>query len=228
MNITKHAEFFNPATVKENIHIIGCGAVGSTLAFTLAKLGITNFVLYDEDVVESKNIANQMFRAADIGSPKTEAVKKMICEMNPDAERDIKIEGFYTNQKLDGYVFIAVDNIEIRKSIVQGNKFNLNIKAMFDFRMRLEDAQHYAADWSSIEMKDDLFETMDFTHEEEVASTPRSACHEVLSIFYTIMGIVSCGVENFVHFCKNPDDLQKMMIYDTKFHCIDSFPRTDI
>ena len=60
MNTNKHYEFFQPETVSENIHIIGCGAIGSILAFSLAKLGLTKIVLYDEDVVEDKNVANQM------------------------------------------------------------------------------------------------------------------------------------------------------------------------
>lgn len=227
MNTNKHYEFFQPDSVKENIHIIGCGAIGSTIAFMLAKLGLTNITLYDEDVVEAKNVANQMYRATDIGKPKTEALRDMLIEVNPDIEHKIKLKGFYTNQRLDGYVFMAVDSIEIRKKIVECNKFNTNVIAVFDFRMRLEDAQHYAADWNSLKMKDELIASMDFTEEEAQASTPRSACHETLSIFYTITGIVSCGIENFVHFVKDKTSLQKMMLYNAKFHVIDSFARDD-
>ena len=32
MNLNKHREFFNPDEMHEQIHIIGCGAVGSTIA----------------------------------------------------------------------------------------------------------------------------------------------------------------------------------------------------
>lgn len=228
MNLNKHYEFFQPNSVKENIHIIGCGAIGSTLAFMLAKLGLTNITLYDEDVVESKNVANQMYRATDIGKQKTEALKDLLIEINPDIEGSIKLKGFYTNQRLDGYVFLAVDSIDIRRKVVECNKFNTSVVAMFDFRMRLEDAQHYAADWSSMKMRDEFFASMDFTEEEAQESTPRSACHETLSIFYTITGIVGCGIENFVHFVKEKASLQKMMLYNAKFHAIDSFARDDI
>lgn len=227
MNTNKHYEFFQPDSVKEKIHIVGCGAIGSTIAFMMAKLGLTNIVLYDEDVVEAKNVANQMYRAADIGRPKTEALRDLLIEINPEIESRIELKGFYTNQQLDGYVFMAVDSIEVRKKITKVNKFNPNVVAVFDFRMRLEDAQHYAADWSSVKMKDDLEESMNFTHEEAAAQTPRSACHETLSIFYTITGIVGCGIENFVHFVKDRASLQKMMLYDAKWHAIDSFGRDD-
>ena len=228
MNTNKHYEFFQPETVSENIHIIGCGAIGSILAFSLAKLGLTKIVLYDEDVVEDKNVANQMYSYADIGKPKTEALKERLVRMNPDIERDLVIKGFYKDAPLDGYVFMAVDSIEVRKKIVNANKYNPNVVAMFDFRMRLEDAQHYAADWRSVKMKDELYQTMDFTEEEAQAQTPVSACNETLSIFYTIMGIVGCGVQNFVHFVKDNASLQKQMIYDSKWNVIDSFPRNDV
>ena len=32
MNLNKHYEFFNPMSVTDEIHIIGCGAIGSTIA----------------------------------------------------------------------------------------------------------------------------------------------------------------------------------------------------
>ena len=228
INVNKHYEFFQPDSVKEKIHIVGCGAIGSTLAFMLAKLGLTDFVLYDEDVVEGKNVANQMYRSIDIGKPKTEALKDMLVEINPDIESRIELKGFYVDQQLDGYVFMAVDSIDVRRKIVECNKFNMNVVAMFDFRMRLEDAQHYAADWSSVKMKDELFASMDFTEEEAQESTPRSACHETLSIFYTITGIVGCGIENFVHFVKDKASMQKMMFYNSKWHAIDTFNRDDV
>lgn len=227
MNTNKHYEFFQPDRVKEKIHIIGCGAIGSTLAFQLAKLGLTNFVLWDNDIVEDKNVANQMFRHIDIGKSKTEALKDILIEINPEIEYKIELREWYTNEPLEGYVFMAADSIKVRNTIVKSNKFNNNVKAVFDFRMRLEDAQHYAADWESIEMKDDLIKSLDFTDEEADAQTPRSACHETLSIFYTITGIVTCGVQNFVHFVKDPKSVQKMMFYNAKFNTIDAFARDD-
>lgn len=223
MNTNKHYEFFQPESVKEKIHIIGCGAIGSTLAFFMAKLGLTNIVLWDEDIVEDKNVANQMYGFNDIGRLKTEALRDILININPLIEQDIELRGFYTNEQLEGYVFMAVDSIDVRKAIATNNKFNMKIEAIFDFRMRLEDAQHYAADWKNVEMKDALFKSMDFTQEEADEQTPRSACNETLSIFYTITGIVGEGINNFVQFTKDRSSLQKMTLYNAKFHALDSF-----
>lgn len=223
MDTRKHYEYFQPESVKENIHIIGCGAIGSTVAFLLAKLGLKNFILYDEDVVEAKNVANQMYRSVDIGKPKVEALKEMMIEINPELENSIKTKGFYKNEQLNGYVFIAADSIKVRRAVVESNKYNMKVVAMFDFRMRLEDAQHYAADWNNVAMKDALLASMDFTDEEAAEETPRSACHETLSFLPTITGIVGWGVDNFVRFTKNHADLKKMILFNAPLHAIDAF-----
>ena len=223
MNTAKHYEYFQPDRIKENIHIIGCGAIGSTVAFLLAKLGLTNLILYDEDVVESKNVANQMYRDVDIGKPKVEALKDMLIDINPDLKDTIQTRGFYKDEQLDGYVFMAADSIVVRRSIAESNKYNMNVIGMFDFRMRLEDAQHYAADWSSVRMKDDLLASMNFTDEEAAEQTPRSACHETLSFMPTITSICSWGVDNFVRFVKDKTQLKKQILLNAPLHAVDAY-----
>lgn len=228
MDTRKHHDFFQPEKVKENIHIIGCGAIGSTIAESLVRLGLTNLILYDYDIVEPKNIANQMFRTVDIGKSKTEALAEMLMDINPDLKKTLRIEGKYEGQKLDGYIFLAVDNIDVRKNIVKDNKFNAKILAIFDFRMRLEDAQHYAADWKSIKMQDELYASMDFTQEEAEEQTPVSACNEPLSVMFTVRGIVNAGIENFVYFVKNKANLKKCIVHQAFAMANMVFDRSDI
>ena len=129
MDLSKSFEYFDPNAVDGKCHIIGCGSVGSTIAENLARLGITKFVLYDFDIVEPHNLANQMFVNADIKKPKIEATKRIITDINPEAESTIELhpEG-YTGQKLNGYVFLAVDNIDLRRDICTKQKQNQNIK----------------------------------------------------------------------------------------------------
>ena len=200
MNLSKSIEYFDPTKVDGKCHIIGCGSVGSTVAELLTRLGVKNFVLYDFDHVEAHNLANQMFVNADIKTPKVEAVKRIITEINPEAEPTIEIcaEG-YKNQRLNGYVFLCVDNIDLRREICHKNRMNKAIKAMFDFRTRLEDAQHYAALWSDLKQVDNLIKTMDFSHEEAHAATPVTACGTELGVAPTVRVICSLGVCNFMN-----------------------------
>ena len=115
MDLSKSYEFFQPENV-DRIHIIGCGSVGSTVAELLARYGLTKFSLYDFDEVEPHNIVNQMFVQSDIGKNKVECVAKMITAINPEAEKDIKMfNKGWNGQNLDGYVFLCVDNIDLRR-----------------------------------------------------------------------------------------------------------------
>ena len=203
MDLTKSIEYFNPIDVRAKCHIIGCGSVGSTVAELLARLGITKFVLYDFDKVEAHNIANQMFKHSDIKSPKVDAVKRIITEINPEAERTIEIHSDgYKDQRLNGYVFLCVDNIDLRREICAKNRMNRSIKAVFDFRTRLEDAQHYAANWNDMKQVDNLIKTMAFTHDEAHAATPVTACGTELGVAPTVRMVCTLGVCNFMNFIR--------------------------
>lgn len=214
MDLSKSYDFLKPEDVRERINIIGCGAVGSTVAENLARFGFTNISLFDFDVVEPKNVANQMFTSEDIGKAKVDAVANMIIKINPEAAEGLKIyRDGWKGQKLSGYVFLCVDNIDLRREIAEQNKFNNHIKAMFDFRMRLTDAQHYAADWSDMKHVEAFLNSMAFTHEEAIKETPVSACNIVLSVCPTVRIIVANGIANFVNFVKGKA-MKKMILID--------------
>lgn len=201
MDLAKSREAFDPSKFDERIYIIGCGAGGSTIAEMLARYGLTRITLFDDDVVDSHNIANQMYRAHDIGVPKVEALRSIICEINPEAKEDIEIyDERYVDQPLDGYVFLCVDRIETRREICERHKHNTNIKAVFEFRNRLYDAQHRAADWSKPAQVKDLIKSMQFSHEDAMRDTPVNACNLPMSVAPTLREISSIGVKNFHNF----------------------------
>lgn len=204
MNLAKSFEFFNPETCQGRIHIIGCGSVGSTVAELLARFGLVNFSLYDFDTVEEHNLVNQMFDTGDVGHAKVDATLEHLKLINPEIAQFAKIypKG-YEGQKLSGYVFLCVDNIDLRRRIVQENKFNMNIKAMFDFRTALTSGQHYAADWSKQEHIKSLLDTMDFSHEEAEKNVPVSACKISLCVAPTVRLVSMVGVTNFINFVKD-------------------------
>lgn len=208
--IEKFAGFFNPAIVEDNIHIIGCGAIGSTLALQLTRCGLTNITLWDFDKVESHNLANQQYRYNDVGEAKTASLHQIMLEINPQIKVNIKDR--YTDEQLSGYVFMAVDSIDVRKDIVKNNLYNTTVKAVFDFRMRLKDAQHYGCDWTELEDRKNLQKTMDFTQEEADKATPVNACGMSMSIIPTIETVISYGVANFINYLHEPKQLKKFIM----------------
>jgi len=64
--------------------IAGCG-IGSTIAEACVRLGFEQLVLIDKDHVEPHNLNRQDFTAADIGSPKVEALARRLHAINPSA-----------------------------------------------------------------------------------------------------------------------------------------------
>ena len=223
MNLSKSLEYFNPSTIKDKIHIIGCGSVGSTLAENLVRCGLTSLVLWDMDIVEPKNIVNQMFYERHVNSKKTEALLDILKDINPDVEKKTKLKSDgWRGETLSGYIFLCVDNIELRKEIVEKHMNNPMVKAVFDFRTLLESAQHYAADWSDTKMKEDLLNTMQFSHEEATAETPTSACGITLGVCTTVRSIVALAVANFIRFTKG-QGIKKLMLLDLESFSVDAF-----
>lgn len=217
MDLSKSYEYFQPEKHNERVHIVGCGSVGSTLAENLARCGVSRFVLWDFDVVEPHNLANQMFLEKDVKRPKVEALLDMLCEINPEIRQTSKLKpNGWQGEMLSGFVFLCVDNIELRRKIVEQHMNQPFVKAMFDFRTGLEDAQHFAADWSNPQMKQDFLASMDFSHEEAMAETPVSACNVTLGVCPTVRIICAYGVANFMNFC-NGRPLQKVVLADA-FH----------
>lgn len=216
MNLSKSLEYFDPInTVQGQIHVIGVGAMGSRVAELLVRLGIPKIHIWDMDIVEDKNITNQLYLHHQIGMNKTDALEEILMDINP--ELTVVKHGKYTDQSLSGYIFLNVDSIELRYKIASDNKDNMHIKAMFDCRMRLEDAQSYAADWSNEKQKQQFISSMDFTDAEAVEATPVSACGTTLSVASTVVSTAAFTVSNFMNLVRNNKKEFGTMIFVNAF-----------
>lgn len=223
MDLSKSYDFFQPDKDDARIHIVGCGSVGSTIAENLARCGVTKMTLWDFDTVEPRNVCNQMFRQQDVGRLKVEALKDILMDINPDVadELELKPDG-WKGKLMSGYVFLCVDNIELRREIVEKHMDSPYVKAMFDVRTMLTGAQHYAADWSNYKMKQDFLKSMQFSHEEAAEETPVSACGVVLGIVTTVRLICGMCVNNFIRFVKE-EGLWKFVQIDGFTGILDCF-----
>lgn len=223
MDLSKSYDFFQPEKDDAKIHIVGCGSVGSTIAENLARCGVKNMVLWDFDTVEAHNIVNQMFRQQDVGKSKVEALKDILCDINPEISDTVELKpDGWQGRLMSGYIFLCVDNIELRRQIVEKHMDSPYVKAVFDFRTLLESAQHYAADWSDYKMKQDLLKSMQFSHEEAAAETPVSACGVTLGVATTVRLVCALGVNNYINFVKG-NGIKKLVIIDGFNFMLDAF-----
>ena len=114
------------------IAVFGIGGVGSFVVEGLARSGIGNFILVDDDNVSITNLNRQIIAThKTLEKPKVEVAKERILEINPDAKVEIYQEFFTPNSKeiLDNsidYVVDSVDTVTAKIELVVRAK-NLNI-----------------------------------------------------------------------------------------------------
>lgn len=222
MNLNKHLEFIAPSSYPKPIHIIGVGAIGSRVAEQLVRIGFQEIHIYDFDVVEDANVTNQYYDAYDVGVLKIDALEEHLYDINPNTLLIRKHER-YIDQKLDGAVFLCVDSINLRRDIVTKSLSNKQIDVMFDMRMRLTDAQGYAAIWRNKVQVEQLLNSMSFDDKDD--TTPLSVCGTTLSVAPTVVTIVALQVMNFISFIKN-GSVKQVIFVDTMEMILKAFSYT--
>jgi len=107
---------------KIKVGIVGVGGIGSQVSQNLAYLGINNFVLIDDDLVEKSNL-NRLVGAlpddAKNKKPKVDVAGKVIAGINPEAKIEKYLQNLRYAQVLDAlaktdYLFGCVDNDSAR------------------------------------------------------------------------------------------------------------------
>lgn len=217
MNLNKSLEFFNPVKVDAPIHVIGIGAMGSRIAELLVRLGIERINIWDMDTVDAHNITNQLYFNSQIGMKKTDALADILTDINPQCT--VVKHGEWKDNTLGGYIFLCVDNIDLRRTIVEKCMDSEAVKGMFDCRMRLTDAQSYGANWKDEAQRKVLLNTMKFSHEEATDATPVSACGTTLSVASTVVSTAAFTVSNFMNLI-NTGECKSMIFTDAFEHTI--------
>jgi len=194
IDLIRQYDFFNPLAIKNEVHVIGVGAVGSHVVNALTRMGIENIHIWDFDTVGTHNIPNQAFEEADIGELKINAISKTIQRINSNIE--VTKHDKYISQMLSGYVFVCVDSITIRKNIYDMNQYNKKVIAMFDTRIGLDDGQVISANWDNEAEVENLIEMSNFKEEE--TEVPVSACGSKLTVLPTVSMAANVAVSNFI------------------------------
>jgi len=129
-------------------HIVGCGAIGSSVAMQLTRLGGNNFYLYDFDKVEIQNIGVSQYVDEDIGKPKIRALIDHMIKINSN----IRVEGvlgkfeYYKGTK-EGILILGLDSMSARKEVVKSlSEHPDKPKIVIDGRMGAEHYQQYIYD----------------------------------------------------------------------------------
>ncbi len=128
------------------VHLIGAGGIGSPTALTLAKMGIPNMIIWDDDTVEQHNLPNQLYRWQDLDQPKAEALRGMLAEFAATRVETRTERYTETSEPLSGIVVCAVDSMAARQSIWNRVKGNPDIPLYVEARMGAEVLRVHAVD----------------------------------------------------------------------------------
>ena len=114
---------------EKKIAIFGIGGVGGYVVEALARSGIYNFVLIDNDVVTISNINRQIIATFDtIGQWKVDVMKKRILSINPEAKVEIQTCFYLLQNAKDfnfqnfDYVVDCLDTITAKVSLIYETK----------------------------------------------------------------------------------------------------------
>lgn len=66
------------------VGIAGAGGLGSNAALMLARCGVGDLLLVDDDVVDASNLNRQQYWPRHVGRPKVEALAELLLELNPE------------------------------------------------------------------------------------------------------------------------------------------------
>lgn len=119
---TRHASILPSSCTKKKITIVGCGAIGSHTALSLARMGYEYLTLIDDDVVSAENMNSQGYYIDEIGQPKVDALATHIYRATGFTVEKIN-KRIQSYDILDSDILIcAVDSMAARKDIFQAHK----------------------------------------------------------------------------------------------------------
>ena len=112
----------------KKVAVFGVGGVGSYVVEGLARAGISNFILIDNDDVALSNINRQLIALhSTVGCAKVDVAKNRILDINPNAKVDARKE-FYskdTNNCIDksiDYIVDAIDTVSSKLDLIEQAK----------------------------------------------------------------------------------------------------------
>jgi len=206
-----------PSTIEHrSVSIIGVGATGSHVALYLAQMGWGNenlgqgvMKLYDYDVVEAHNIANQAFDIGHVGMKKVDAMNEIIfrkCGFRVQAN-DMKVVDQYDVRS--DYVFLLTDTMSSRCEIFEKIlKTSFSTKLVIETRMGLREGRIYTFNpcvtsdvnnWKSTLYKDEEAEVSACGASESIATTAvfisAIAAGRVIQHFNTMYGLNNLGTD---------------------------------
>lgn len=133
----RQLELIPPEKLQFPVIIIGAGGIGSPCAVALAKMGCGNLTIWDFDIVEEHNIANQFYPVEAVGQPKVEALSAVVESFGGVRPQAVP-KAFTAEERASGVVCACVDTLEARKQIWEAVRYKPAVSLYIDGRLGAE------------------------------------------------------------------------------------------
>lgn len=211
---TRSNTLFDKHEFRLPVTIFGAGGVGGYIAQGLINLGVGNkkpITVYDGDVVEKHNLANQVygdFGTIFVGKKKVDALAECVAlwEDSPTGTKTLIPLSYYVEDQVpvSGIAFVAVDSMKSRLHICEKSLWrNRDVVAVIETRMNARycavnildpNNDHHIDCWSKICYSD-----------AEADNEPGCGGHDVVGT--TSMATAAIAVSAFIKiaaYLKNP------------------------
>lgn len=183
----RHNGFVAPDDLIDTLNIIGVGATGSNVALAAARMGFTDFRIWDHDVVEPHNLPNQAYDLHHIGLPKVEALTEVLKRFNPEITVEAN-QCYFTSEEhgadLQGPLVLTVDTMKAREEITNCFDGNILVDTVIESRLGFDHGTVHILDCTNV---DDLTNWRNTLQNDE--DIPEGPCG--LRICTTMVGVVS-------------------------------------
>ena len=201
---------FNPEEHQRlKISVIGLGAIGSGVSELIARIGLNNISLYDNDRIETHNISNQLYNFNDISELKVNSAKIKMTRINETILVNAINERVTKDTLIiSDAIFVCTDNMNARKEILEAVRKS-QARYLIDGRMGGNVFRVFTVDLTKPEDLEYYSKTL---YSDEQSS--QEAC-SARSIIYNIFGVTSIMINQLVKLLKG-DPYNQEVIFDYK------------
>lgn len=167
-DFSDQVNIFDPQTWSWPVHLIGAGGINNLVGIVLAKMGITEIHIWDDDCLESRNLPTEVgYSTTMCGEPKVAAMADLIYHLMPNGVNVYQHQERVTAEtELSGVVISGVDSMASRRIIWECIQNNfLGIPFYIDGRSGGEEIQLFAFSLCDYDARED-YETWLFDDNE--------------------------------------------------------------
>lgn len=100
---------------QQTVILAGLGGIGSYVAFLLSRMHPKSLYMYDDDIVETVNLAGQMYGNSNIGEKKVFAMGRILSNMSSYNSAFCINERYTSDTQTSDVMICGFDNMEARK-----------------------------------------------------------------------------------------------------------------